>query len=84
MSFETPRSASCYTETPDEASISPLTFRSYIEPSIGGYIVLPLTAHGFRCGHVGDYLESNRLTVDDLELRRLRNPDRMDDQLVGG
>jgi beta-fructofuranosidase len=84
MSFNTLQSASWFTETPGEASFSLLCYGSYLELSIDGFIVLSLADQRFQHGHVGVYLETARLTVEDIELHRLRNPAQVDDQLVGG
>lgn len=84
MSFDTLQGAAWHTTTPGEARLSLLVFGSYIELSVDGYLVLSLADQRFARGHVGVYLETACLTVDDLELRRLRSPAQMDDQLVGG
>ena len=84
MSIKTLQSASWFTETPGEARLSLLAFGSYLELSIDGYLVLSLADQHFDRGHVGIYLETACLTVEDLELHRLRNPEQVDDQLVGG
>jgi beta-fructofuranosidase len=83
MSFKTLQSASWLGEKPGEARVSLLTFGSYLELSVDGFIVLSLADQRFRAGQVGVYLESARLSVEDLVLRRLRNPEQQDDQLVG-
>lgn len=84
MCFDTLQGAAWHTETPGEARLSLLVFGSYIELSVDGYLVLSLADQRFACGHVGVYLETACLTVEDIKLHRLRNPAQVDDQLVGG
>lgn len=84
MSFETLQASYWFSDTPGEADLSLIAFGSYIELSIGGYIVLSLADRRFEKGKVGVYLETAHLQVDHLDLRRMRNPDQIDDHLVGG
>ncbi|MAS94776.1 MAG: glycosyl hydrolase [Verrucomicrobiales bacterium] len=84
MSFETLQSSYWFVDTPGEAEISLLTFGSYIELSINGYVSLSLADRHFEKGLVGVYLETATLLVEDLELHRMKNPDQIDDHLVGG
>lgn len=84
MSFETLQSADWYSETPEVADVKLIAFGSYLEFSIGGYILLSLVNQTFDRGLVGVYLESARLSVSEIKLRKLHSPDQGDDHLVVG
>jgi len=84
MCFETLQSGYWYARNPGEEEISLLTFGSYLEFSIGGHIILSLVDRQFERGRVGVYLETAELRLEDIDLRPMRNPDQVDDQLVGG
>jgi beta-fructofuranosidase len=84
MLFSTLQSGFWYTKGNGEAKISLLTFGSYIELSINGRIVLSLADRRFQEGSVGVYLETATLEVQDLNVRKLRNPDQLENHLVGG
>ncbi len=61
-----------------------LVFGSYIELSIAGRIVLSLADLDFKTGHLGIYADSCSLSVTDLSLHPMREPEQRHDQLVGG
>jgi len=61
-----------------------LVFGSYIELSIAGRIVLSLADLSFKKGHLGIYADSCSLSVTDLSLHPMREPEQRDHQLVGG
>ena len=84
MQFDTLQSGYWFTRGGIEAEISLLTFGSYLELSINGRIVLSLADQRYTRGLTGVYLETASLEVKNLSVRRLRNPEQIDDHLVGG
>lgn len=70
-------------ESRGDEEISLLTFGSYIELSIGGRIVLSLADPNFDAGYVGFYLETASLTIDEIDLRKMENPQQFENHLVG-
>lgn len=84
MQFDTLQSGYWFTRGSIEAEISLLTFGSYLELSINGRIVLSLADQRYTRGLAGVYLETASLEVKNLSVRRLRNPEQIDDHLVGG
>lgn len=84
MSFETLQSNFWFAKQTGAADVCLIAFGSYLEFSINGKIVLSLADRRFTRGHVGVYLETARLDVEDLEIFRMKNPDQFDDHLVGG
>ncbi|MBK1828071.1 hypothetical protein [Haloferula rosea] len=84
MQFDTLQSGFWYTAGRSEATVSLLAYGSYLELSINGRIVLSLADQTYRAGLAGVYLDTASLNVDDLKIHRLRDPEQVDDQLVGG
>lgn len=84
MKFEALQSADWYSETPEVADVQLIAFGSYLEFSIGGYILLSLVNQSFSQGLVGVYLETAHLILSDIRLDRMLSPDQSDDHLVVG
>ncbi len=84
MSFRPLQSGNWATSGACGEDISLLVFGSYIELSIGGKIVLSLADLDFKTGHVGIYVDSCRLSLTDVNLHPMRQPEQRDNQLVGG
>ncbi len=84
MSFRALQSGNWATSGDCGERISLMAFGSYIELSIAGRIVLSLADTDFKIGHVGIYADSCSLTVTDVNLHPMRQPEQRDNQLVGG
>lgn len=84
MCFETLQTGFWFTETPGEAEISMLAFGSYLEFSVAGRIVLSLASRHFERGGVGVYLDTAEMNVENFRLRRMKQADQFDDQLISG
>lgn len=61
-----------------------MVFGSYIELSIAGRIVLSLADLDFAKGHLGIYADSCSLSVTNINLHPMREPEQRHNQLVGG
>ena len=84
MNFESLQAGYWVASRSCSVEISLFTFGSYIELSIDGRIVLSLADRCFKTGAVGIYLESRKLTMSDIDMRPVKNPDQMENHLVGG
>ncbi|MCA9109213.1 MAG: glycosyl hydrolase [Planctomycetaceae bacterium] len=84
MEFRTLQSGNWRTTTPGKAEICLLAFGHYLEFSVDGRIVLTLADTTFFRGHFGVYLESARMRLNDVELRRMHGPEQSAHHLVTG
>lgn len=81
----TPLQSSHFLQKPDPHwRLELLTFGSYIEFSLNGFIVLTLADEGFQRGRLGFYVEGARLRVERTELAILRGPGDPDSDLPAG
>ncbi len=60
-----------------------ITTQYYIELSIAGRIILSLANLDFQKGHLGIYADSCSLSVTNLSLHPMREPEQRDGQLIG-
>ena len=84
MSFKTLQSGYWVARGSCGEQFSLLAFGSYIEFSVGGRIVLSLADLDFTKGRVGIYADSCRLSLTDVSLRPMREPDQREGHLIGG
>ncbi len=84
MNFKTLQSGNWVARGDCGEDFSLLAFGSYIELSIAGRIVLSLADLDFNRGHVGIYTDSCSLSITDVRLHPMREPEQRDGQLVGG
>ncbi len=84
MQFKSLQSGFWHSETRGEAEIKLIAFGSYIELSVDGRVVLSLADQHFQRGHVGVYLETAVLRLDNVDLVRLASPSQSDEHLASG
>jgi beta-fructofuranosidase len=83
MSFKTLQSGNWVARGDCGEIFSLMVFGSYIEFSIAGRIVLSLADLNFHKGHVGIYADSCSLSVTNVALHPMREPEQRDGQLIG-
>ena len=83
MSFKTLQAGNWVARGDCGEDFSLIVFGSYIELSIGGHIVLSLADLNFHRGLLGIYADSCSLSLTDLSLHPMREPEQRDGQLVG-
>jgi len=84
MRFRTLQGGNWYSDTPGIAEVQLLAFGSYLEFSVDGRVILSLADFTFTEGLFGVYLESARMRLHDVELRRMREPKQSISHLVTG
>ncbi len=84
MQFKTLQGSNWHSETPGQAEISLIAFGHYLEFSVDGRVVLTLADSTFTEGLFGVYLESARMRLYDVDLRKMRNPEQSVHHLVTG
>lgn len=84
MQFRTLQGGNWYSDTPGVAEVQLLAFGSYLEFSVDGRVILSLADRTFAEGLFGVYLESARMRLHDVELRKSQEPTQSVDHLVTG
>jgi len=84
MQFRTLQSGNWHTDTPGQAELCLLAFGHYIELSIAGRVILTLADSTFTEGLFGVYLESAKMRLCDIDLRKMRGPEQSAQHLVTG
>ncbi len=84
MQFRTLQGGNWRSETPGQAEVQLITFGDYLEFSIDGRVILSLADSTFHEGLLGVYLESARMHLSDVELRRMKPPVQSSSHLVEG
>ncbi|WP_146372705.1 glycosyl hydrolase [Symmachiella macrocystis] len=84
MQFRTLQGGNWYSDTPGQAEISLVAFGHYLELSVDGRVVLTLADSTFTEGLFGVYLESARMRLYDVDLRKMRGPEQSAHHLVTG
>ena len=84
MRFRTLQGGNWYSDTRGNAEVQLLAFGSYLEFSVDGRVILSLADSTFAEGRFGVYLESARMRLHDVELRRMRGPKQSTNHLVTG
>lgn len=84
MQFRTLQGGNWHSETPGEAEIQLIAFGHYLEFSVEGRVILTLADPTFSEGLFGVYLESAKMCLRDVELRRMGEPTQSPHHLVTG
>ena len=84
MQFRTLQGGNWHSDTPGNADVQLLAFGSYLEFSVDGRVILTLADPTFTEGLFGVYLESAKMRLHNVELRRMREPTQSTDHLVTG
>lgn len=84
MQFRTLQGGNWRVENPGKAELCLLAFGHYLELSIDGRVILSLADSTFTEGLFGVYLESARMHLSEVELRKMRSPDQSATHLVTG
>ncbi|MEQ8847454.1 glycosyl hydrolase [Botrimarina sp.] len=84
MQFRTLQGGNWHVTTPGAARLQLLVFGQYIELSVDERVVLTLADATFTEGLFGVYLESAKMRLHDVELRRMKSPAQSTDHLARG
>ncbi|WP_146402468.1 glycosyl hydrolase [Pseudobythopirellula maris] len=84
MQFQALQGGNWHVETPGEAEMQLIAFGNYLELSVDGRVILTLADGTFEEGCFGVYLESAKMRLHDVELRRMREPKQSTEHLVTG
>jgi beta-fructofuranosidase len=84
MQFRALQSGNWRSETPGEAELSLIAFGHYLELAVNGRVVLTLADQTFSEGLFGVYLESARMRLYDVDLRRMHGPEQSPHHLATG
>jgi beta-fructofuranosidase len=84
MQFRALQGGNWHGNAPGKAELSLMAFGSYLELSVDGRVVLSLADSTFTEGLFGVYLESARMQLYDVDLRKMREPEQSSGHLVTG
>jgi beta-fructofuranosidase len=84
MQFRTLQGGNWHTDTPGKAEISLVAYGHYLEFSVDGRVILTLADTTFTTGLFGVYLESARMRLCGVDLRKMQGPEQSAHHLVTG
>ncbi|WP_146584424.1 glycosyl hydrolase [Posidoniimonas polymericola] len=84
MQFRALQGGNWHNDTPGSAEVQLIAFGHYLELSVDGRVILTLADPTFTSGLFGFYLESAKMRLHDVELRRMHEPTQSTNHLVTG